>query len=193
MKIHNQSMHANISNFSIELTDHEQDLVLRIDFNPSPGKYPADPWKPIGDAMLELTKSLFERKAIPESRIKFFTDPQFFIGGHGISHLQAFEKNGTRGDDIFRHPHFLKYLSYFIYGPALPKAVIDAFQRKIADCGAPFTGSDALTVADMARQLTRSYGLAVDTTAEEFYKLVLDCGMDASDARTVRDTVKRVR
>jgi len=46
-------------------------------------------------------------------------DPAYFVCGHGLSHLQVFEKNGTRGDDVFRHPHFVKYLRYFLYGPDL--------------------------------------------------------------------------
>jgi hypothetical protein len=99
----------------------------------------------------------------------------------------------TRGVDIFRHPNFAQYLRYFVYGPDLPKPVIDAFQRKVIACGTPFTGSDALTVADFARGLTRSYSLDRRKAPEEFYKLALDCGLDAGDARSVRDSVMKVR
>ncbi len=99
----------------------------------------------------------------------------------------------SRGDAIFRRPHFVKYLRYFVYGPDLPKPVIEAFQQKVIDCGTPFTSGDSITLRDFARHLTRSHGLAAGDAAEEFYKLALDCGLDAGDARSVRDVVKKLR
>jgi hypothetical protein len=182
-------MRAAIADFAIQLTDKESVLASRIDFNPEKQNY--ESWKPIADAMAELMASLLERGAIPLARRKFFTEP--FIGGHGRSHMQVFEGNGTRGDDIFRHPNFVKYLRYFLHGADLPKTVIEAFQRKVIGCGEPFTGSDALEVADFARQITRSHGLDTHTAPEEFYKLALDCGLDPGDARSVRDTVMKMR
>jgi hypothetical protein len=186
-----EPMRADFGDLIIELTGKEKALASRIDFNPSAERHNADSWKPIADAMSELMGSLVERGAIPVPRRKYFTEP--FIGGHGRSHMQVFEANGTRGDDIFRHPHFVKYLRYFLYGPDLPKAVIDAFRQKVIACGEPFTGSDALEVAGFARQLTRSHGLDPHTAPEEFYKLALDCGFDRGDARAVRDSVMKVR
>jgi len=186
-------MRTNASDLEIELTEREKVLVSHIDFNPSTSSHNADSWRPIADAMEELMRSLLERNAIPEARRKFFSDPTFFIGGHGSSHLRVFERNGTRGDAIFRHPHFVKYLRYFVYGPDLPKPVIEAFQQKVIDCGTPFTSGDSITLRDFARHLTRSHGLAAGDAAEEFYKLALDCGLDAGDARSVRDVVKKLR
>ena len=87
----------------------------------------------------------------------------------------------------------MKYLRYFVYGPDLPKPVIEAFQQKVVDCGNPFTSGDSITVRDFARQLTRSHGLRAGNAAEEFHKLALDCGLDAGDARSVRDAVKNLR
>lgn len=43
---------------------------------------------------------------------------EYFPGGRGRSRADVFEKNGTRGEAIFRHPHFLTYLRYFLYGAA---------------------------------------------------------------------------
>jgi hypothetical protein len=71
--------------------------------------------------------------------------------------------------------------------------VIEEFQRKVISCGQPFTGSDALDVAHFARGLTRSHSLDTRKAPDEFYKLALDCGLDASDARSVRDSVMQVR
>jgi hypothetical protein len=99
-----------MSDLAITLTVEEQGLASSIDFDRASG-----PYNP--DAMEELMNSLLGRDAIPTPRWSFFTDP--YIGGHGKSHLEVFEGNGTRGRDIFRHPHFEQYLRYFIYGPKL--------------------------------------------------------------------------
>jgi hypothetical protein len=186
-------MHNIPTNLAIKLTEREKELVSRIDFNPSAGGHNAVSWQPVADAMHELMLSLLRRKAIPEPRMKFFTDPAYSIGGHGLSRQQVFEKNGTCGEAVFRHGHFVKYLHYFIYGPDLSQSIIDDFQQKIADCGEPFTSSDALSVGDSARQITRARGLNPSDAAEEFYKLALDCGLDAGDARLIRDRVKKMQ
>jgi len=186
-------MRAQITNLAIELTRDERRLASLIDFEPTSAKHQHGSWQVVGDAMLGLMQSLLKRKAIPEPRIRFFWDPEFFIGGHGRSRLQMLQENGVRGDDIFRDPNFAKYLRYFLYGPDLPRSVTDAFQQKVIDCGSPFTGSDALEVAQFARQLSRSHSLLSGEAAEEFYKLALDCGMGFYDARKVRDAVKKTR
>jgi hypothetical protein len=124
-------------------------------------------------------------------RRRFLTEPDYFIGGRGRSRLQDFERHGTRGAEIFRHGHFLKHLHYIVHGPNLPKSAIKAFQQKVIDCGEPFTSGDAITISHFARHLVRSQGLNPGTAAEEFYKLALECGLDAGDARSVRDAVKR--
>lgn len=183
-----QSVRADLA---IELTDRERTLASRIVFDFHPGVNDVE-WRAVADAMEELVNSLLERNAVPLQRRKYLADPEYFVGGHGRSRLQTFEKNGTRGNEIFRHPHFLKYLRYFLYGPDLPKPVIAAFQKKVMDCGSPFTGSDALEVAAFARGLVRSHVLDSQKVPEEFYKLALDCGLDAADARAVRDSVMRV-
>lgn len=176
----------------IELTEREKLLISQIDFEPSTTSHDATSWRPIADAIEELTRSLLKRKAFPQVRWKIFSDPTFFIGGRGRSHRQVFEKSGARGDAIFRHRNFVKYLHYFVYGPDLPKQVIESFQQKVIECGQPFTSGDRSTVANFARRLTRSHGLKADK-AEEFYKLALECRLDQSDALSVRDAVKTVR
>ena len=57
-------------------------------------------WDETADAMEELMESLLERDAIPLARRKFFSDPDYYVGGHGRSRLQTFEKNGTRDSSI---------------------------------------------------------------------------------------------
>jgi hypothetical protein len=175
-----------------ELTQEEQALLARIDFEPSRTTYDAEAARANGEAALALTTSLVQRKAIPELRLKWFTDPVHNIGGHGSSRQQVFESNGTRGQDILRHPHFLKYLRYFIYGPNLPAAVVEAFEKKVADCD-PVTSGDILPLGNLAKQQAHSHGLDPGRAAEEFYKLALECGLDAGEARSIRDAVKTIR
>jgi hypothetical protein len=187
-------MPTHFADLAIELTGREKVLAARIDFDDADGTpLVAGSWQQVADAMEELMRSLTERRAIPAPRKKFFTDPDYNLGGHGRSRLQVFERNGTRGVDIFRHGNFVKYLRYFLYGPDLPRPVIEEFQQKVISSGQPFTGSDALEVAHFARGLTRSHSLDTRKAPDEFYKLALDCGLDAWDARSVRDSVMQVR
>lgn len=176
----------------IELTEVESDLAARIDFNPSRHTSNAEPWAPVAEAMSALLKSLLARDAIPETRKRFLDDPELNIGGHGRSRLEIFEKNGTKGEAIFRHPHFVKYLRYLVYGPDLPGAVVEAFQKEVDACGS-ITSGDIVPLGDFARKQTRLHGLDSGSAAEEFFKLALDCGLDASSARSIRDAVKKMR
>jgi len=178
---------------TVELSAEEKALVDAIDFNPS-SRDPHDPeyWNAVGEAALRLMRSLIARKAILEVRTKYFTDPDFNVGGRGRSRAGIFEKNGTSGEAIFRHPHFLKYLHYFLYGPDLPPQVIDVFRQKITDIGF-ITSSDIIPLGKFARQLVRTNRLDTNDPAEEFFKLALDCGLELYEARSIRDSVKTVR
>jgi hypothetical protein len=176
----------------IELTADEKALVAKIDFNPEPERHDPTYWNAVGEASLQVMKLLAERKAIPEVRTKYFTDPEFNIGGRGRSRAGRFEKNGTHGEAIFRHAHFLKYLHYFLYGPALPDNVSDAFSKKVADIGF-VTSSDIVPLGAFARKLTRENHLDVGEAAEEFFKLALECNLELNEARVIRDSVRQAR
>jgi hypothetical protein len=52
-------------------------------------------------------KSLLSRDAIPESRQKYFDDPTYRRGVPRGSRKALFERNGTVGENIYRHPNFL--------------------------------------------------------------------------------------
>src|SRR6266545_4467194 len=96
-----------------ELTASEKDLLAGITFNPHAlREHEADIRN--GDAVNTLMKSLIARNAIPPQRVKYFLDPTYYDGGRGKSRKQVFERNGCTGEDIFRHPHFLEYLRYFL-------------------------------------------------------------------------------
>lgn len=97
----------------IELTEQETDLLKQIRF-----RYTShDELRASLMPMAALTDSLLERGAIPKVRLLYFTDPERNPGGRGKSRQKIFERNGTSEAEISAHPHFLKYLEYFIYGP----------------------------------------------------------------------------
>ena len=139
-----------MSGGAVQLTEEEKLLLEQIDFNPSSEIHNADYWRAVGDAVQKLMEFLLQRKAIPEVRGRVFTDPKFNIGGRGRSRAQIFEKNGRRGNAIFRHPHFLKHLHYFLFGPDLPADVIKAFEERVRECG-HVTSSDIVPLGQFAR------------------------------------------
>jgi hypothetical protein len=137
-------------------------------------------WEPISDdheafvansqRAAALTESLLKRKGIPKIRVAYLSDPSMNIGGYGKSRNEWFEKNGCRGDALFRHPDFLKYLKYFVNGPDLPKDTIRGFCQIIEkDSG---TSSMVLEAAKaFVRKEIREKGLNKRHSAEEFFKL----------------------
>ena len=63
-----------------------------------------------------LMVRLQKRTAIPEARLKYFTDPEYRTGRIRGSLRDLFLRNGNTDEEIVRHPHFLPYLRYFICG-----------------------------------------------------------------------------
>lgn len=171
------------------LTQAEQELLAAVTFD-LPDGYQAVQRN--GEAVCALIKSLIARKAIPELRVKWFTDPSYFPGGRGKSRQQMFERNGCRGEDIFRHPHFLDYLRTFLYGANLPEPVIVQFRQAVKDCG-QVSSSDIVPLGKKARAIARVHGLQGHDACEEFYVLALECGIWHSYAEHIRDAVKQLR
>jgi hypothetical protein len=101
----------------IELTEREVSILSQINFH----SISHDELRSSIIPMVELWNSLCSRGAIPEVRLQYFTDAERNPGGRGKSRMQIFEKNGTSGEKIVEHPHFLKYLEYFVFGPDLPR------------------------------------------------------------------------
>jgi hypothetical protein len=174
----------------VELTAKEAALASRIDFDPG--------WTSERERVLEscdcaakLIKLLLKRNAIPQHRLDYFTDPEYNIGTK-MSRQAVFERNGTRGDEILEHPHFLKYLRYFIYGANLPTPTVEGFCRIVrADRG---TSGEVLSqLHSFARREIRDRKLPRGEAAEEFYKLALDCGLDVDRAKGVRRAALEAR
>ena len=86
-----------------------------------------------------LATSLLRRNAVPAVRRRYFSDPELNIGSKK-SRKEGFESKGVSATAILRHPHFLKYLRYFIYGPDLPFSVVHAFSNQVRECGSVTSG-----------------------------------------------------
>lgn len=175
----------------IDLTPDEQNLLEQIYFPSKSSQIDHDKLRESIEPAYQLAQSLLERKAIPPIRLRYFTDPEFNIGGHGKSRKEVFERNGTSGDAILRHPHFHKYLRYFVFGPALPSTAIDEFVTLIGDCE-PITSGDTKEFCSLARKQVRYLGIDYKDAAEEYFKLGLELDVGEDVAHAIRVTIMRM-
>jgi len=167
----------------VKLNQREEVLAKAIDWN--------DPDKASMEKVSELAARLLKREAIPESRLRYFTDPGMNIGGRGKSRIQVFAANGTTGEDIYRHPHFLAYLKYFVFGPDLPAETIQSF-CKILNDDLGTTGMMLEDLAGFVRKEVRQKNFDRNQAAEEFFKLCHEVG-EAQFAQSVRSAAKQAR
>jgi hypothetical protein len=175
-------------NFTIALEPAEQAILetIELDQLKLDGKADSN-----GRAVLALMKLLIKRNAIPAVRARYWQDPEYRDGKLKGSHKELFERNRTKGDDIYQHPNFLSRLRYFIYGANLPPRMIAAFVDEVGD-PKHVSLSDAIPLGKFARRLAREHGFD-KTCAEEFYKLSLDLGLHLNTAKSIRDAVRRLR
>lgn len=171
----------------ILLTPEEQTLLSQICFDRNSHEEIRNSLAP----MEALASSILERGAVPAVRIAYFTDPELNIGGRGKSRQDIFEKNGTSGDEVLRHPHFLKHLKYFIYGPDLPSEAVAKFKSKAYD--GHLTGSDVVDLTVYARSCVRQNGLDPYNAAEEFFKLAVECGAMPGFAANLRNSIRAIK
>ena len=141
------------------------------------------------EPIIRLLKLLVERKAIPERRIAYWTDPRHFTGRSKASHRGIFERNGSKGNEAYTHPHFLPFLRFFLFGASLPQAAIDEFETCI---GNPewFSGSDILRLTKKTREIVRRYNLKDYDAADEFHKLAIDNGLSIYNALSVHKAAR---
>jgi hypothetical protein len=183
---------AEITIGAIELTPEERALSDGLILDQSDLRGDSDLASQNGERACELMKLLVARAAIPESRLKYFNDPDYRKGYPRGSRRELFERNKTTGDEIYRHPNFLTHLRYFLLGANLPKQIFDDFSAKVLACG-HVGPSDALDLGKYARGLTRKWGLAPHDHAEAFYQLALDCGVYQGHAQVIQDFVRKTR
>lgn len=172
----------------IQLTERETGLLAQIKFSSTRH----DDVRASIMPMVALSESLLKRGAIPDVRILYFTDPARNPGGRGKSRQEIFGMNGTSDAEILAHPHFMKYLEYFVYGPDLPPEVIAMF-KDAASFSGYLTHGEVNDLAPEARANVRSAGLNPHDAADEFHKLVLECGAVPSSAESIRKLVRSVQ
>ncbi len=164
----------------LELSDEERQLLGSIDFS--------DPGSKSCEAAGKLCLALLRRNAVPKVRQDWVSEARYNVGGRGKSVLEVFESNGTDGEDIFAHPHFLKYLKYWIFGPELPSSFVDGFCARINDDSGT-SGMKRARLTSYARQATREHALRPQDVREEIYKLSLECDLADDLSRAVRDSL----
>ena len=89
--------------YTIELLDEESEVLSGIELDQSALDHAQ--YKLQGPLVLGLLKSLAERNAIPEVRLRYWSDPEYQIGRLKISHKGLFERNGRQGYEIYTHPN----------------------------------------------------------------------------------------
>jgi hypothetical protein len=69
-----------------------------------------------------------EVKKLLKLRVDFYTLPEMFIGGHGNSRVGLWTKQSSRSSqDYWKELDAVAAVKYFIYGPDLPKAILEYF------------------------------------------------------------------
>ena len=160
----------------VSLTDFEQAVLEKIDFG---FEGDSEAKKTTLEAAKQLAESLLERRAIPECRLRYFTEPELNTGPGRMSHKEEFKRHGRTDDEILRHPHFLKYLRYFIYGPDLPMATIEGFCKVINDDGGLTSGTESMLLRYVRSEM-RSRRLGRRHAAEEFFKLSVELDIEST-------------
>lgn len=141
-----------------------------------------------GNASKELMGLLLKRNAIPDVRLRYFTDPHYNGRNPKSSRYALFRRNATSDAEMYEHPHFWKYLLFFILGAKLPETVKAGFAELAAD-----TMRDPGSLEKLARRLSRSLPEDNETKAEEFFKLAMDCGCTLAEGMNVRRAVMAAR
>lgn len=89
----------------LQLTPNETALVAALELD-TVAIAGFDANRAHGERAAALMRSLIARRAIPEIRVRWFSDAELNPGSRGVSRQQVFERNGTTGEAIFRHASF---------------------------------------------------------------------------------------
>jgi len=170
----------------IKLNEQEQILLSKIHLNPNDSH---ELQNASLEPMSDLAHLLIDRRAIPDIRLKYFTDSKLNIG-RSSSRRDLFLRNVKDDDQIMRHPHFWKYLRYFIQGPDLPDTVIETFVENVKSCG-NVTSGDIIPLCELARREVRNHRLERQNAADEFFKLALELDLEF-EAPAIRNAVMKL-
>jgi hypothetical protein len=138
----------------------------------------------ISEIMMDLFILLQRRNAIPEIRMKIFTDPDYAEHKKN-SPKNYFENKGLYGSNMLRHPDFLQYLKYFISGPDLPKKFIARFcesLEKESELGFKISQGFLKTLQISIRR----FNLSIHQCSTEVFRLALEIGFKKEESLIIR-------
>jgi len=175
---------------SITLTEQESALLAQV--READGLLLSDHNPPrtiaAGKAAHTLFEMLLERKAVPESRLRYFADASYNGKNSRSSRHDLFLRRAGSADQMYTHAHFWKYLFFFIDGATIPPLMRQRFAEVAQD---EMREHGALSA--LARQMTRQLPGESSDKAEEFFKLALDCDVSLMESLPVRTAVMKVR
>ena len=182
-----------MNKYHIDLNEYETDLLEKINFQYKVRdlEYCISASNANASPILDLLNSLEREGKIPRQRLSYWNDPLYNVGRKSHSRKGVFEKNGTTGDDIYRHPHFLPYLHYFLFGANLHDKIISAFEEKVGN-PAWVTSGDIAPIGKYGLHLARLHNLDKNYAPEEFFKLSLDMGLSLMIAESVMRAVRKI-
>lgn len=141
-----------------------------------------------GQAAKQLFRSLQRREAIPETRLRYFADREYSASDTRTSRRERFLRNAHTEDAMYEHPHFWRYVLYFVNGADLPSAVVERFVGLARDSMREYN-----TLSSFAKQASRQLPGDRGTKADEFFKLAIDCDCPLNEAIGVRRAVMQAR
>ena len=169
----------------IQLTPKEEEYSSKINFYYTTQEL-RDNYGTYVENSKKLFISLMHRSAIPKIRLRYFTDPDLNIGQTYLSKKEVFENNLTQGKEVYDHHDFIKYLYYFIFGSKIPESMQKEFLAIIEE-ETQTSGELISKLTSFARKKAKELNWNRNKIGDEFFKLSLDCNLDYSLARSVRD------
>ena len=166
----------------IELTAEEETLLSTIEFEALKLES-GQPARDNAERAAQLATFLIDRKAIPEIREKVYSD-EGYTTGHGPSAAEQFRRHDNTHEETIRHPHFLPWLRYFIFGPKLPETMIREFEILLSELGS-LTSGDGPALKNFIRNQIKHHRLE-KSKSDEVYKLILEFKDDTYLAKSLR-------
>ncbi|MCY3626736.1 MAG: hypothetical protein OXG88_03740 [Gammaproteobacteria bacterium] len=194
-----------MNRFHLALTDAESILLSRLELSYDDPSIASDKRAKAFEAnkryVVLLMESLLDRDAIPSHRWAFWNSPDYqFDSRSKRSRREVFEGNHKADYHLYEHPHFLKYLRYFLFGPRVPVDLVNEFEDDCSERGLRFdslTSGDIFPLREVSRQIVRkavkNYGCLKNNITEELFKIYLELGIEASTAMFVYKQVNKLQ
>lgn len=160
---------------AVQLTNDERSLYERIDWSKTEWPdWEQSKQREMLESVKQLAERLLTRKAFPNIRLKYFSDPDMNPGSRGKSRKRIFEMHGTSGEQILCHGNFVPHLNYMIHGPLLPPETISGF-AKILDDDFGTSGMVLDQIRAFVRREVRRHELP-KSAADQFFALAHEFG-----------------